>query len=555
MPRWLTAVAALLFVASANAAPVPFPTQTSQVRLDGVAIGQPLHPSSGNSLRFTIGFDAATGLYHLWVLNGGDTQTPADMQVADITHATSSDGRNFVSQGKLTPPASWWTAIPGVGATAEPSVNFLRVDRIGASWYLTIWSPNETGTGLYNYNANVWLIGPSPGNLNVVQRGPLPSLSEVPTGPGGNMVGSFGMANGNLYLRQDTQFDSGPPLSPPYWGGGMGRYAYTDTTRPALSPVWGTSEADLFGTTPYCWVLPGGGPNQCTTFPTRTPSYVHNSGRVAMQGAALGAYYTFRDWNTGARLAKQIYYVESGNDGLAWSAPTGVYANGDAVLVEGLPNAANFSSPEIAALPGSFRPYFSTANACGQSIVVTAEDPAQPRGPTIVKAFATGLLPPGGTTTLTVTLAAPAATCTPAPVGTVFTQVGFTDTLPSGLVLATPPNATNTCGGALTAVAGAATFGLVNASLTAGQSCVVTVAVTAIGLGAQSNVIARTGGSPGTPGYFNAQGAAALQDAGATLIVAAAAPTDVPALSPAGLAALAALLGLLAFAVMRRRAG
>ena len=288
---WL---ATLVLAASAAAAPTPFPTQTTPVRLDGVPIGQPLHPSSLNSLRFTIAYDPAGELYHLWVLNGGDTQTPADMQVSDITHATSADGRAFVSQGKLSPPASWWTQIPGTGATSEPSVNFIRADSIGGAWYLTVWSPNETGTGLYNYNATVWLIGPSPNNLAIAQRGPLPSLSEIPTGPGGNMVGSFGMANGNIYLRQDTQFNSGPPIVPPYYGGGMGRYAYTDGTRPSLSPVWGTSEADLFGTTAYCWDLPAGA-SQCTAFPSRKPSYVHNSGRVALQGASLGAYYTFRD--------------------------------------------------------------------------------------------------------------------------------------------------------------------------------------------------------------------------------------------------------------------
>src|SRR5262249_23733443 len=151
----------------------------------------------------------ADGLYHLWVLNGGDTTTTADMRVADITYATAADGFTFTSQGKLNPPANWWTQIAGVGAVNEPSVNFLRVDKIGVEWFLTIWSPNEIGTGLYNYNANVWNIGSAIGNLNIVQRGPLPSLSEIPTGPGGNMVGSFGMVNGNIYLRQDTQFNSG----------------------------------------------------------------------------------------------------------------------------------------------------------------------------------------------------------------------------------------------------------------------------------------------------------------------------------------------------------
>lgn len=242
----------ILFAHDTTAAPIPFPLNTTVVKLDGVPIGSPLHPATQNSLRNTVAFNPADGLYHLWVLNGGDTTTPADMQVSDITHATSPDGVAFTTVGKLTPPANWWTQIPGVGATSEPSVNFLRVDRIGAEWFLTIWSPNETNTGRYNYNANVWNIGPAIGNLNIVQRGPLPSIADTPLGPGGNMVGSFGMVNGHVYLRQDTQFNSGPPVNPLLWGGGMGRYVYTDGTRPTLSGIWGTSEADLFTGTPYC---------------------------------------------------------------------------------------------------------------------------------------------------------------------------------------------------------------------------------------------------------------------------------------------------------------
>ncbi|MFO1395622.1 MAG: IPTL-CTERM sorting domain-containing protein [Burkholderiales bacterium] len=357
-------IAALLAMlgAIASAAPVPFPVQTTPVKLDGVAIGQPLHPKSLNSLRFTATYVAADGRYHLWVLNGGDSQAPADMRVADITHATSTDGVNFASAGKLKPPAQWWTQIAGVGATVEPSVNYLRVDQLGGRWLLTIWSPNETGTGLYNYNANVWEIGSAIDNLDIVQHGPLPTLSEAPPGPGGNFVGSFGMAAGQIYLRQDTNYAPGPPAN----GGGIGRYAYTDGTRPALSPIFGTSEAGMFGGTPYCWPL--GNPDPCAS---PQASYVHNSGRVVTQQARLGAYYAFRDIATGARQDKQVWYVESADDGLTWSAPVGVFANGGAVTVDGQPATANFSSPEVAAVRNGYRAWFSTAGGDGKLVVVT----------------------------------------------------------------------------------------------------------------------------------------------------------------------------------------
>ncbi len=369
-----TAVAFLfasVFVNVAAAAPVPFPLQTTVVMLDGTSLGTVLHPNSLNSLRYTVVFNAADGRYHLWVLNGGDTQTPPDMQVSDITHATSIDGVRFTSLGKLNPPANWWTLIPGVGATAEPSVNFLRMDKLNGEWFLTIWSPSEVNTGLYNYNANLWDLGSNINNLNVVQHGPLPTLSEVPPGPGGDFVGSFGMVSGKIYLRQDTPY-SPAPTAP---GGGIGRYVYTDGTRPMLSPIFGTSEADMFSATPYCWPVSGGGPTACTLFPALLASSASPGRALAQVGSTIGAYYTFRDFNTGARQDKQIWYVESPDDGLTWAAPVGVYANGNAVLVDGVPNTGNFSSAEVTTNPSGFQSYFSTAVGAGNFVLVTGFQP------------------------------------------------------------------------------------------------------------------------------------------------------------------------------------
>ena len=549
-------VAALLSVAfawavgEAAAAPVPFPLSTSTVKLNGVALGSPMHPASLNSLRYTATYNPGDSLYHLWVLDGGDTQNPSDMQLADVVHATSSDGINFTAQGNLNPPANWWTTTwAGVTASAEPSVNFLRVDKIGAEWFLTIWSPNETNTGRYNYNANVWNIGANINNLNLIQRGPLPTTTDTPIGPGGNMVGSFGMVNGNIYLRNDTQYNSGPPVNPALYGGGVGRYAYTDGSRPALSGIWGTSEADLFTGTTYCWMLPNPGANQCAAFPAATPAYVHNSGRTLPQGATLGAYYTFRNWTTAARLEKQIYYVESANDGLTWTGAAGVYANGNGVLVDGLPNTGNFSSPELTSVGAAYRAWFSTRDACGNTVLVTNESSATPLGPIIGKSFAQKTLPLGGTTTLTVTLTAPAASCSPAPAGAVFTNTGFTDFLPSGVVLGTPAVVTNTCGGTLTAIAGASSFGLAGAALNPATSCSVTVNVVAIANGNQVNTIPKTGGSGSVPGFFNAESAAAIADARDALQVGSPIATGIPTLSGTALALLVLLMG---FAAWRR---
>ena len=67
----------------------------------------------------------------------------------------------------------------------------------------------------------------------------------------------------------------------------------------------------------------------------------------------------------------------------------------------------------------------------------------------------------GGTSTLTINVLNTNANALAADGG------ALTDTLPVGMVIATPPAATNSCGGALTAVAGASSLSLANVSIAA----------------------------------------------------------------------------------------
>ena len=115
--------------------------------------------------------------------------------------------------------------------------------------------------------------------------------------------------------------------------------------------------------------------------------------------------------------------------------------------------------------------------------------------PTIVKAFGAAGIAMNANTTLTFTVTNPN-------VGTVATGVGFTDTLPAGLVVATPNGLTNTCGGTVTAVAGASSVTLANGSLPVTGSCTITVNVTGVTAGAKNNftsvVTSTEGGAGGT---------------------------------------------------------
>jgi uncharacterized repeat protein (TIGR01451 family) len=130
-----------------------------------------------------------------------------------------------------------------------------------------------------------------------------------------------------------------------------------------------------------------------------------------------------------------------------------------------------------------------TGNTSNASITVVAP-------PTISKAFGAATIPLNGTTSLSFTINNPNTTTT-------LTGVGFSDTLPAGLVISTPNGLTGTCGGGtITATAGTNVISLSGASLAANASCTFSVNVTGITAGVQNNttgnVTSTEGGTGGT---------------------------------------------------------
>jgi hypothetical protein len=116
--------------------------------------------------------------------------------------------------------------------------------------------------------------------------------------------------------------------------------------------------------------------------------------------------------------------------------------------------------------------------------------------PTIAKSFGAGTIPLNGSTSLSFQIANPN-------VASSLTGVGFTDTLPAGLVVSTPNGLTGSCGGGtITATAGSATISLSGASLAASSSCTFSVNTTATSVGVQTNttgtVTSNEGGTGGT---------------------------------------------------------
>jgi hypothetical protein len=121
-------------------------------------------------------------------------------------------------------------------------------------------------------------------------------------------------------------------------------------------------------------------------------------------------------------------------------------------------------------LPGGTG-YFSLEEAPSVGGLVVAS-PA-----TISKAFGLLAIPAGSSTSLTFTITNPNTVAS-------LSGVAFSDTLPSGLLVATPNDLTGSCGGGtITAVAGTNSVSLAGASLAAGASCTFSVEVIGTGPG------------------------------------------------------------------------
>ena len=106
-----------------------------------------------------------------------------------------------------------------------------------------------------------------------------------------------------------------------------------------------------------------------------------------------------------------------------------------------------------------------TGNQASATLLVVAP-------PSISKSFLPNKFIPGGTTTVSFSITNPNSS-----VG--LTGVAFTDTLPSGLVVASPNGLTSTCGGTATANAGSGAISLSGGSIASSGNCAVTATVTA----------------------------------------------------------------------------
>jgi hypothetical protein len=113
--------------------------------------------------------------------------------------------------------------------------------------------------------------------------------------------------------------------------------------------------------------------------------------------------------------------------------------------------------------------------------------------PTISKKFAASSIPLNGKTRLSFTVGNPNTSK--------LTGVGFSDTLPPGLVISNPTGLAGACGGGtITAVEEGSAISLLGATLPAGTSCTFSVSVTGIAAGVQSNTTGNVTSTEGGTG-------------------------------------------------------
>ncbi|MDD5544888.1 MAG: leucine-rich repeat domain-containing protein [Acidobacteriia bacterium] len=100
--------------------------------------------------------------------------------------------------------------------------------------------------------------------------------------------------------------------------------------------------------------------------------------------------------------------------------------------------------------------------------------------PVIGKVFGAASMPFNGSTTLSFTIQNINTT-------TALTGISFSDTFPSGMVVAAPTGVTNNCGGTVTATAGSGSISLSGGTLAASAACTVLVNVTGTSSGVKNN--------------------------------------------------------------------
>jgi hypothetical protein len=410
-----------------------------------------------------------------YTLYGPSPTQSCTSQVGQVTSSVNS-GNNTYTSPTITPPSAgtyWWIANYGGDANNAATTN--GCGQSGESSVVTKVTP------IITTNA-------SPASVTVGG-----SVADQATVSGG--FSPTGTITWKLYASTDTTC-SGTVFFTSTAQTVAGNALYTSssfTTNAVGTYKWGFSYTGDTNNNP---VSACGGTNETLTVNKASPTIATalSASSIAVgQTASDSSSFTGLVDSTGLGTVAYSYWTNN-------TCTTGqVAVNTVTVPVSGsVPNsnAVTFNSA------GTFywqAVYSGDANNNGASspcTAVTNEQLTVVAPPTISKSFGAASIALNASTSMTITVTNPNA-------ATTLTGVGYSDTMPAGLVVATPNGQSGTCvgNGTISDTAGSGTVSLTGASLAAGANCTLIVNVTGTTSGSKTNTtsaVTSTQGGTGT---------------------------------------------------------
>ena len=335
----------------ASAGPPAIPSSNGLVTLDGLPLGSAIALRSSYP---TILYDGPSATYHMWVAVVDETgATGPDfypLRSSGYRHAVSVDGSAFTTTGALSLAGNPFATQIFGSAYGEPPWFYPKAALWNGRYTLMMWTINgffgPPSLGDYNYNISFNDIGIDPAMLALTHEGP---VGPVPAnGIADQTAGAFGIVNGVMYydnnslLGRATITDNGPVVFPA--NADAGPWLVTGSNAAVADPL-----------TPLGLVA-------CQFAGGNT--YVHNDARVIDNGdGTLGWVFTLRNCD-GSRKSQQIYYMESSDNGLTWSAPVGIVTG--VITIGGAVPAGGFSLSDVVVVNGQRVVYLNAADAQGQ---------------------------------------------------------------------------------------------------------------------------------------------------------------------------------------------
>ncbi len=417
-----------------------------------------------------------------------------------LVNAMGPEGLAFDASGRLYALIGYGTADsrlvelnPSTGAILRSSIAFdptfsldgLTFDPFSGLLYAT----SMGGNALYSIN---------PATLAATKIGTIPSPDGVITDSHGTLYiaarGDFRVYSYTIATATVTALTPVPGiddlgaviLTPP---------SITKAFSPATIFVGGTSTLTFVVTNPNAVLLNN------VNFVDALPAGIQVSATPAVSGTCGGGTIT-------AVAGAGTVSLANANIPASSNCTFSVSVTGVAASPIGAPFNNCVTASATNAGPG--------AQSCATLTVTVAPQP-----PNITKTFSPLTTPLNGNTTLTFLITNPVATAV--------TGVAFADTLPAGVVVATPPNVSGACGGGtITATAGSGSVTLAGATLAGSANCTFSVSVTGTTLGLKTNtVLVTSDAGPGNsssasftvlsaPGISKAFGAATIPLNGGT---------------------------------------